>query len=160
MATFCVVERVLPHDKRVTPRIIRFPPRIDITVDLHAPLAPTTRQREPRSMANVMSFRTGGNPGAYENDMFFISMIGPSNCGQTGPVSPAGSAASGYSWKTHCFINVYNGTRSFAATRSWYSLSSDMGQHLWSSPCAKNAMWVAQSAKRSKICVAYKMVAP
>merc|ERR1711865_978051 len=44
--------------------IILFPPRIDITVDLHAPLAPTTRMRAPRLKEKDMSFRHGESPAA------------------------------------------------------------------------------------------------
>lgn len=43
---------------------MRLPPKMDITVDLQAPFAPTTRIRAPRPKEKLTSLSTCGSPGA------------------------------------------------------------------------------------------------
>merc|ERR1719387_2090519 len=45
------LKQSLPNTFAKPRGIIRLPPRMDITVDLQAPFAPTTRMRAPRSKA-------------------------------------------------------------------------------------------------------------
>merc|ERR1712166_861552 len=65
--------------------IIRLPPSIDITVDLQAPFAPTTRMRAPRSNEKLIPFTSGGwSAPRYEKERFVTSRVGPSGDGAGG----------------------------------------------------------------------------
>merc|ERR1719453_3071957 len=74
--------------------IILLPPRIDITVDLHAPLAPTTRIRAPRLKEKEIPFKLGGLfPYAYVR--FVTSRVGPFGSGAMGASSANSNATGG-----------------------------------------------------------------
>mmetsp|Transcript_95863 Transcript_95863/g.293208 ORF Transcript_95863/g.293208 Transcript_95863/m.293208 type:complete len:260 (-) Transcript_95863:677-1456(-) len=157
--TFCAtpgsLKQSLPKIFAKPRGIMRLPPRIDITVDLQAPLAPTTRMRAPRPKLNVTSFSTLGKPAAYAYERPVTSRTGPSTAGiASSRRSSSLAVGASYSWKTHPRMRVYKGTRAPCETRVWYSTRSDILQHFTILACEKKTMCVAQSASESKMCVA------
>mmetsp|Transcript_110344 Transcript_110344/g.312008 ORF Transcript_110344/g.312008 Transcript_110344/m.312008 type:complete len:209 (-) Transcript_110344:36-662(-) len=110
-------------------RTMRLPPRMDSSVDLPAPFAPTTRMREPYGKEKLTSdsCRLPAPPYPYERPCVCSAGL---SCALTMSSSTGRLRSTGasYSLWTHSFIRVYSGQRVPLLTSSWYSVRSFIEQ--------------------------------